>query len=69
MQIPCEHSNLKVSAIIPAYNEAKYITNVLNPLGQVPAIKEIIVISDGSTDDTVELVRDFERAKVPSSGL
>ena len=66
MQNPRVHSRLKVSAIIPAYNEAKYIANVLGPLGQVSAVKEILVISDGSTDDTVELVRNFGHAKVIS---
>ena len=61
-----ENRNLKVSVIIPAYNEAKNIINVLRPLKQVPAIKEIIVVSDGSTDNTVELVRNFGGAKVIS---
>ena len=64
MQNTRNPGNLKVSAIIPAYNEAKNIIRVLNPLKQVPAIKEIIVISDGSTDDTVRLVRNFGGAKV-----
>ena len=58
--------NLKISVIIPAYNEAKYIIQVLTPLKQVAAIKEIIVVSDGSTDDTVSLVRNFGDIKVIS---
>lgn len=56
--------NLKITALIPAYNEARNILKVLIPLKQVPAIQEIIVISDGSTDDTVELVRKSGGAKV-----
>jgi glycosyltransferase involved in cell wall biosynthesis len=55
---------MNISAIIPAYNEARNILNVLRPLRQVPAIKEIIVVSDGSSDETVKLVRDFGGAKV-----
>lgn len=55
---------MNISAIIPAYNEAGNIINVLKPLRQVPAIKEIIVISDGSSDETAQLVRDFGGAKV-----
>jgi glycosyltransferase involved in cell wall biosynthesis len=64
MQNPCNSQNLNVSAIIPAYNEAGNIINVLRPLRQVPAIKEIIVVSDGSSDDTEKLVRDFDGAKI-----
>lgn len=57
---------IKISAIIPAFNEEKNIIKVLIPLKRVEAIKEIIVISDGSTDDTVKLVRKFGNAKVIS---
>lgn len=55
---------LKISAIVPAYNEAKNITQVLITLRQVPNIKEIIVVSEGSTDETVELVRNLGGVKV-----
>lgn len=64
MQKPRNVDTLIISAIIPAYNEAKNILKVLGPLRQAPAIKEIIVVSDGSTDDTVEIVRGFGGAKV-----
>lgn len=62
----CTRKDSKISAIIPTFNEAKNIIRVLTPLKQVEAIKEIIVISDGSTDDTVKLVRNFGGAKVIS---
>ena len=64
MQKQCNYKKINISVIIPAYNEAKNILNVLRPLKQVSAIKEIIVISDGSVDDTVKLVRDFGGLKV-----
>jgi glycosyltransferase involved in cell wall biosynthesis len=64
MQNARHPGNLKISAIVPAYNEAKNIIKVLNPLKEVPAIKEIIVVSDGSTDKTVSLVRNFGDAKL-----
>jgi glycosyltransferase involved in cell wall biosynthesis len=66
MQAPRFYRKLKISAIIPAYNEAKNILNVIRPLKQITAIKEIIVVSDGSTDETVELVRKFRGVKVIS---
>lgn len=46
-----------VSAIIPAYNEGSRILNVIRVLERHPLIGEIIVVSDGSTDDTVRRAR------------
>jgi len=60
------HKTLRVSAIIPAFNEEKNIVKVLTILKQVEAIKEIIVVSDGSSDDTVKLVIGLGDAKVIS---
>ena len=64
MQSQRKQNIWNISVIIPAYNEAKNILQVLEPLREVPAIKEIIVVSDGSTDDTVELVRGSGGVKV-----
>lgn len=64
MRSPRNREELKVSAIIPAYNEAGNILAVLHPLSQAPAIREIIVVSDGSTDETARLAGDFGGVKV-----
>jgi glycosyltransferase involved in cell wall biosynthesis len=45
------------SAIIPAYNERQTIDGVIGPLLGHPLIDEIIVVDDGSTDDTAERAR------------
>jgi glycosyltransferase involved in cell wall biosynthesis len=63
---PRNRRTLKVSAIIPAYNEARNLPRVLRPLRRVPAVREIIVVSDGSTDDTAAVARDFGGVKVIS---
>jgi glycosyltransferase involved in cell wall biosynthesis len=47
---------LKVAAIVPAYNEEKTIVNVLDALKQTSIVGQIIVVSDGSEDDTVHAV-------------
>jgi glycosyltransferase involved in cell wall biosynthesis len=47
----------KVAAIVPAYNEAETIREVLQVLAATPLISEILVVSDGSTDRTVEIAR------------
>ena len=48
------------SAIIAAFNEEKTLGEVLKALKQSPLIDEIIVVSDGSTDRTVEIARSLE---------
>lgn len=43
--------------MIPAYSEGRTIADVIAPLAGHPLIREVIVVSDGSTDDTVALAR------------
>lgn len=45
-----------VSCIVPAYNEGPRIGAVLAALTAHPLIDEVLVVDDGSTDDTVALV-------------
>lgn len=47
----------KVAVVIPAYNEEKTLGDIIQTVKQVPEIDEIIVISDGSTDQTAEVAR------------
>jgi glycosyltransferase involved in cell wall biosynthesis len=46
----------RVSCIIPAYNEAPRIANVLDAVRNHPLVSEILVIDDGSTDGTREII-------------
>ncbi|GAB4305066.1 MAG: hypothetical protein Kow0097_02930 [Candidatus Bipolaricaulota bacterium] len=50
---------MKVSAIIPAFNEAERIAAVLQPLLSSPAVDEVVVVDDGSTDATAEVAEEF----------
>lgn len=47
---------MKISCIIPAYNEESTIVGVLRNVRKVQDITEIIVVDDGSTDKTCEVV-------------
>ena len=53
----------KVSAIIPSYNEGKRIANVLKVLVRTKVLDEIIVVDDGSVDDTEKIVKEFKGVK------
>lgn len=55
---------MKVSAIIAAYNEEKTLAEVLGVLARNPRIDEVIVVSDGSTDATVEIARSFNTTTI-----
>ncbi len=48
-----------VSAIIPAYNEAQTIGKVLEVLKDTSEVNEIIVVSDGSEDETAQIAREY----------
>jgi glycosyltransferase involved in cell wall biosynthesis len=48
---------MKVSVVIPVYNEAATLRELLGRVDAVPLAKEIIVVDDGSTDGTRELLR------------
>jgi dolichyl-phosphate beta-glucosyltransferase len=56
--------NPRVSVIIPAYNESSRIGTTLNEISQFflknPISYELIVIDDGSTDDTAQVAEKFD---------
>ena len=50
---------MKLSVIIPVYNEKKTILKVIDEVNrsEIQIQKEIVVVDDGSTDGTVNLLR------------
>ena len=53
-------NSIRISAVIPAYNCEKYIGRAIQSvLSQTRPVDEIIVVDDGSTDTTAEIVRSF----------
>ena len=50
-----------ISVMIPTYNRAKYIRQAIDSvIAQDYRPLEIIVVDDGSTDETSELVRQYD---------
>ena len=47
---------MRVSFLIPAYNESRRIGEVLDRVAALPLDKQVIVVDDGSTDDTAAMV-------------
>ena len=57
---------MKLSVVIPVYNESKTIAKILAEVRAVPLEnmeKEIIVVDDGSTDGSQDLLRQREAAR------
>ena len=54
---------MKVTAVVPVYNEEKTIESVLRVLTSSEKVHEIIVVDDGSTDGTLNIIKQF-RVKV-----
>ena len=51
-----------ISVIVPAYNSEKYIKRCLDSLGrQTYSGFEAVIIDDGSTDQTLRIVKDYTR--------
>jgi glycosyltransferase involved in cell wall biosynthesis len=58
-----------ISCIVCAYNEADRIEDVLRTLDGHPALEEVIVVDDGSTDHTRAVVRAHPDIRLVSYGV
>jgi glycosyltransferase involved in cell wall biosynthesis len=49
----------KLSICVPVYNEEKTVRELLDKVLAVPLDKEVIVVDDGSTDKTAEVLQEY----------
>src|SRR5437868_8307237 len=50
---------MRISVIVPVYNEEKTVAQVLNALSQVSLDMEVVVVDDASTDRTWEILQEL----------
>ena len=55
-------SSIRVSVIVPVYNSAEFMTKCLDSLAaQTIGSMEVIMVNDGSTDNSMEIIRAYEK--------
>lgn len=59
------HEELTLSVIIPCYNEVKTLRPVLEVVKQQAIVDEIVIVDDGSTDGTRDVLAEIEAEKNP----
>jgi len=59
---------MKLSIVVPVYNEKRTIDQILERIGKTPYEKEIIIVDDYSKDGTREILHQMEIcARIPSA--
>ncbi|MDQ6643683.1 MAG: glycosyltransferase family 2 protein [Chloroflexota bacterium] len=52
---------MRVSVIVPVYNEQETVTQVLESLSKIPLDLEVVIIDDASTDRTWEILQELRQ--------
>lgn len=53
--------SFQVSVIIPVYNAALYLERAIRSVLNQKEVAEIIIVNDGSTDDSLSIILEFQR--------
>lgn len=55
---------MKISVVIPVYNEEDTIREIINTVQEADIDKEIVIVDDGSTDKTKEILRGLKDGNI-----
>lgn len=55
---------MKLSIIVPVYNEEKTVVIILQKILKQKDVKEVVVVDDASTDNSVKLIKEFSNKKI-----
>ena len=59
------HKPMKVTVIMPVYNAGKYIKEAINSILKQSFIDfELLIIDDGSTDNSLLIIESFKNSKI-----
>src|SRR5437660_12226761 len=63
LQTPREarYSCMRISVVVPVFNEEETVVQVLESLSKVPLDLEVIVVDDASTDRTWEILQELRQ--------
>src|SRR5215472_14665890 len=55
----------QIAVVIPLYNHAAYIGEAIESvLAQTRTVNKIVIVDDGSTDNSIEIVRAFAESRI-----
>jgi len=60
------NSKEKISIIIPVFNEEQSIAQTVSEIKKIDLLDEIIIVNDGSTDNSLDKINEIEGVKVIS---
>ncbi|MCX6816794.1 MAG: glycosyltransferase family 2 protein [Candidatus Beckwithbacteria bacterium] len=52
---------MKISAIVPVFNEEKTVSRIIKTLLKNKFINEVIVVNDGSSDSSLKILKSFKK--------
>lgn len=55
---------VSLSVIMPVFNEAATVQEILSKVLAAPAVSEVVVVNDGSTDETLKLIAAIKHKKL-----
>lgn len=57
-------SKIKLSVIVPVYNEEKTVAELLKKLLAIKEVHEVIVVDDGSQDNSLQIIKKIKDKKI-----